>query len=118
MSITHHDIWKRIEPYLHVVAYDKDGGHQDPRIRIEFLGVPFPLSIEAQFVHMPCVVCGRPIYPLRRREGDAFDRLYYAVTCQIGVRIACSRSTLAAEEYERFKTLAEKRPSPQLSLAL
>jgi len=116
MSILEHEIWPRIRSYLHVVEYDKDGGHQDPRVRIEFLGIPDQLSIAAQFCQMACVGCGRAINPLRRREGDGHDRLYYAPTCQIGVRIACSRSGAAAAEYERFKACASLKPNQQLAL--
>jgi hypothetical protein len=116
VSLTNIPIWPRVEPYLFVIRYDKDGGHEDPRVRIEFRGLPSRLMTDAMFAQMPCVECGRPINPLRRREGDT-DRLYYAVACQIGVRTACSRSAAAAAEYERFKGMS---PTPsvvaQLSL--
>lgn len=115
MSITRHEIWPRLLPYLFVIPYDKDGGHEDPRIRIEFRGLPLLLSADAQIVTMPCVHCDRPIFPLRRREGDDHDRLYYAVACPVGQRIACSRSSAAAAEYERFKDGGGK-PTPQLRL--
>ena len=116
MSITNTVLWPRIEPYLFVIRYDKDGGHEDPRIRIEFRGLPPRLMADAMFVQMACVECGRPINPLRRREGDV-DRLYYAVACQIGVRTACSRSAAAAAEYERFKSMSPE-PSLPVQLAL
>jgi hypothetical protein len=103
MSIVMSPVWSRLKPYLFVIRYDKDGGHDDPRIRIEFRDLPDPLSHEVQFFAMPCVVCLRPIYPLRRREGDGPDRLYYAPACPVGVRAACSRSAPAHLEYERFK---------------
>lgn len=105
MSITHSEIWDRIKVHLFVIPYDKDGGHEDPRVRIEFRGLARKLLDDAMFVQMPCVACGRPINPLRRREGDV-DRLYYAVACQIGVRTSCSRSAAAAAEYDRFKSPA------------
>lgn len=117
MSIVDQPIWPRVAAYLFVIEYDRDGGHEDPRIRIELRGLPDQLSFDAQFVQMPCVECARPINPLRRREGDAHDRLYYAPTCQIGVRIACSRSASAAAEYDRFKVWKPAATS-QLSLSL
>lgn len=117
MSVTHHSIWPKIRPYLFVIPYDKDGGHEDPRVRIEFRGVPAMLLHEAMFVQMACVECGRPINPLRRREGD-IDRLYYAVACPIGVRTKCSRSASAAAEYERFKAMESNPLLPPAQLSL
>lgn len=115
MSITNTPLWPRLQPYLFVIRYDKDGGHDDPRIRIEFRDLPDPLSREAAFMAMPCVTCGRPIYPLRRREGDSFSRLYYAPTCQPALRVRCSRSASARIEYESFKEQVS-RPPVQLML--
>jgi hypothetical protein len=110
-------LWSRMKPYLFVIAYDKDGGHADPRIRIEFRDIPDHLSREAQDLIIPCVTCKRPSHPLRRREGDGFDRLYYAPACPVGVRAACSRSAPAHEEYERFKLMDwAQGKSTQLSL--
>ncbi len=114
MSITHDPIWDRIKGYLLLDRYDKDGGHEDPRIRIGFVDLPQRLSQEAQFVRMPCVACGRPIHPLRRREGDGWDRLYYAPACPVTTRPACSRGAAAHAEYERFKGLGG--PATQLAL--
>lgn len=116
MSIVFDPIWPRIASYLLVDYYDKDGGHDDPRIRIGFVDLPQRLSEEAQFVRMRCVACGRPIHPLRRREGDGWDRLYYAPACPVTTRPACSRGAAASAEYERFKELNATRPDPQLSL--
>lgn len=115
MSIDRLPIWIRIRPYLFVIKYDKDGGHDDPRIRIEFRELPDALSSESQLVTMPCVVCTRAIFPLRRRIGDDLSRLYYAPCCPVGTRSACSRSAAARDEYERFKE-QPSRPDSQLSL--
>lgn len=109
--------WPQLEPYLVVDVYDKDGGHVDPRIRIGFDDMPEPLGQRMAFIEMPCVTCRRPNHPLRRREGDTFERLYYAPTCPIAIRMACSRSRAAELEYERFKGIAAvKKPPTQLSL--
>lgn len=117
ISIVFEPVWERVKDYLHVVEYDKDGGHVDPRIRIEFLHIPERLAREVVMVTMPCVACQRPIHPLRHRDGDDWDRLFYAPTCPITTRMSCSRGRAAELEYERFKGLeVEKAPPAQLSL--
>lgn len=117
VSLIFQPIWNDLKPYLHVVECAKDGGTDAPRIRIDFLGLPEGLARRAASVTMPCVYCERPNLPLRRREGDEWDRLYYAPTCPIGTRVECSRSRAAALEYERFKGVKVVLPPPaQLSL--
>lgn len=118
MSIIGTPFWNRIRPYLHITHCDKDGTQDDPRIRIEFLGLPPKLVHEALFLQMACVACGNPVNPLRRREGD-IDRLYYAPACLVRVRIKCSRGAEARTEYDRFKDLANGPLAPdtrQMSL--
>ena len=116
-SIVFHPVWDRLQTFLVIDIYDKDGGHQDPRIRIGFDDLPERFGRELAFLTMPCVSCGRPIHPLRRRDGDGFDRLYYAPTCELRVRISCSRTRAAELEYERFKGLrSNPRPTAQLEL--
>lgn len=118
-SIIYHPVWKDLEAYLHVVEYDKDGGHKEPRIRIDFLGMTERWSRHLVLIEMLCVSCQRPIHPLRRREGDGWDRLYYACACPLEKNKGCSRSRAAALEYERFKGIAAKlppRPTAQLDL--
>jgi hypothetical protein len=116
MTILAHPVWPRIREYLHVVECARDGGVDEPRIRIEFLGLPLALVHEVIYAQMACVTCKRPINPLRRREGDT-DRLYYACCCHIGVRTRCSRSAEARVEYDRFKSLVgTTQPREQLSL--
>lgn len=118
VSIVHESIWGRISQYLHIVECARDGGVDEPRIRIEFLHLPESLMRELVRYEMPCVACERPNHPLRRREGDAWDmgRLYYAPACPIAVRIACSRGRAAELEYERFKGISVERPTAQLAL--
>lgn len=117
VSIVHEPIWPTISPFLHVVEYDRDGGHRDPRIRIDFLHVPEALARELVMYTMRCVHCGRPNHPLRRREGDDWDRLYYAPACALAIRVACSRGRAVELEYERFKALGmAPRATAQLAL--
>jgi hypothetical protein len=117
VSIIFLPAWTELEPYLVVDVYDKDGGHVDPRIRIGFADMPESLGRRMAFLEMPCVTCRRPNHPLRRREGDPWSRLFYAPTCPLAVRVACSRSRAAELEYERFKGIATPvRATAQLSL--
>lgn len=107
-------VWETVKKYLVVDIYDRDGGHEDPRIRIGFDDLPERLGRSLVFLEMPCVACGRPIHPLRRREGDPWSRLFYAPTCPIAVRINCSRTRSAELEYERFKGIRVERDTRQL----
>lgn len=118
VSIVFEPIWKKISPYLLVDTYDKDGGHEDPRIRIGFVDLPESLGRDLAFYTMACVACGRPNHPLRRREGDDWSRLYYAPTCPLAVRVACSRGRSAELEYERFKGLPSGRTPNAAQLTL
>jgi len=116
-SIVFLPAWEKIKGYLVVDIYDKDGGHKDPRIRIGFDDLPEAMGRELSFLEMPCVSCQRPIHPLRRRVTDDFTRLFYAPTCPVTVRIACSRTRSAELEYQRFKGLQVRmEPDRQLSL--
>lgn len=119
ISLIFSPIWSRVQEYLHIVECARDGGVDEPRIRIEFLGVPASVMREFVRFEMPCVACERPNHPLRRREGDAWDmgRLYYAPACPIAIRMSCSRGRAAELEYERFKGLTRSaRPAAQLTL--
>jgi hypothetical protein len=120
ISIARTEVWKEISQYLHIVECAQDGGVDEPRIRIEFLGMPESLMRRMVNVSMPCVACERPNFPLRRREGDAWDqgRLYYAPCCPISIRIACSRGRAAELEYERFRGMIGKEVRPQNQLSL
>lgn len=117
-SIIFAPVWRELEPYLVVDVYDRDGGHENPRIRIGFADLPDRLGRRLQMFEMPCVTCQRPIHPLRRRKGDGFDRLYYAPTCALTTRVECSRSRAAELEYERFKGIKDggTRQTSQLQL--
>ena len=115
VSIVHHPVWEKLAPYLHLIEH---GHPDDPQVRVEFLDVPEIFAAKvAQETTMPCVHCQRVISPLRRRITDPWSRLYYAPTCELSKRVACSRSRAAMLEYERM--LGLKRPaSQQTTLAL
>lgn len=102
-------------PYLRVQRYDRDGGHKNPRYRIEFdfdvfIKVLGPGNIGAPGrILMPCVACGSPIHPFRQRRvaktpsrrASGLGRWYYAATCPLDVNKACCRGDKAKEEYKR-----------------
>ncbi len=53
----------------------------------------------AMLCRMPCVYCGKVMWPFRRRENDKTERMYFAATCPLGKSLACSRSQAARDEY-------------------
>lgn len=119
ISIIFLEAWPRLQPYLVIDEYNRDGSAEDPRIRIGFDNMPIEFGHEMSFISMPCVACGAANHPLRQRVGDGLDRLYYAPCCPVAVRPACSKGRAATLEYERFKGLASAgaaRPGNQLTL--
>jgi hypothetical protein len=102
-DILEHPFWPTLQPYLHIEQYDRDGGHADPRIRIEFKEVPPDVRERALALEMRCVACGEVIHPVRRRKVGLPGSLYYAPSCPLEVRVGCSRGQAAAEVYRRFK---------------
>jgi hypothetical protein len=103
MSLTEHHLWPLLAPFIRVQTYDRDGGHKDPRHRIE-AALPDDPSIVAALLtmEMPCVACAAPILPIRTRKGTRDRRAFVAVTCPLDVRIGCSRGRAAADEYRRI----------------
>jgi hypothetical protein len=120
VSLVFHPIWPRLEQYLKIEIAPRDGGTlEDPRVRVGFSDLPEAFGRELVSVTIQCVSCLRPIHPLRRREGDGFDRLYYACSCAVAVRPECSKSRAASLEYQRFKGIRNgKQPPSQLTLGL
>lgn len=107
ISIIFTDVWPELREHLHVVDCAQDGGLEDSRIRIEFLGLTEAQVRRLVNVKMPCVHCLAENFPLRRRETDAFDqgRIYYAPACPLTRSVRCSRGRAAELEYERFKAI-------------
>ncbi len=111
MSIVFHPLWPKLHRYFRVEVYDKDGGHRQPRIRIELTKMPEKLREKALALQMPCVACGQPMHPIRARGDGA---LYYAAACPLDVNIGCSRGKAAKLEYNRIRAVfrPDLLPSP------
>ena len=121
VSILHLPVWEEISQYLHVVEAPQDAGSQDdPRIRIEVLGLSEAAVRRLVNTVMPCVHCGADNFCLRRRTPDTFDqgRLYSAPACPLSRRVGCSRGRAAELEYERFKAFIGRNMVPYAQLAL
>jgi hypothetical protein len=124
MSLLEHvefDLWR---PYI-VERYSRDGGHENPRLRIE-LRAPEDVLQAALAFQMRCVACGRLMHPFRLRKGsrveDYGSGVYFAAACPLNVSVGCSRSRAAAEEYKRVTAsvvaLTGGRARPQGALGL
>lgn len=109
MSITNHVIWDKVKPFVDVQVYAPDGGHKNPRVRIELRRVPVDLAGEFLAATMPCVCCGNTIHPIRHRAAPtkrgAAGNLYYAPSCPLSVSVGCSRGSEARDEYSLIKSI-------------
>lgn len=106
-SIIDHPIWDELAPYVRKEKYDRDGSARKPRNRFELAKVPPELLRRALAVRIGCCRCGKPISPIRARQGEG-DRmelprhLYLAVACPLDVNIGCSRGRDSKNEYLRL----------------
>lgn len=102
MSLLDHEAWPDLVPYVRIQTYDRDGGHDHPRHRIE-VDRPSSGILVRRFLamEMPCVACGRSIHPIRQRKGPDVS-LFIAVTCGLDVNYGCARGNAARDEYERI----------------
>jgi len=95
-----------LAPHIRIETYDRDGGHQHPRKRIE-LGTKAPPSAVAMALtlELPCVACGRSIHPFRQRVAASkrshHVHVYFAAACPLGISVGCSRGREARDEYLR-----------------
>jgi hypothetical protein len=110
VSITRLPIFERLRPFFDIQLCVQDGSQRNPRIRIEFKGLPPDLEAEALKLSMPCVACGGSIHPIRSRNsapkrGWRDANLYYAATCPLAVNIGCSRGGRARDEYSLIKSI-------------
>jgi len=103
MSIVQHPLWPEVKPFMRLEKYDRDGGHQHPRYRIEVTAPTSGIVLrELLALEMGCVSCGRTIHPIRMRQGK-HGHLYYAATCELAVNYGCARSSAARREYQTVK---------------
>ena len=119
MSLTLHPIWPELSEWIRLEVYDRDGGHEHPRHRIELDAPRDDVAKLGRFVsmEMACVHCGRTIHPVRQRKGGGLN-LFIAVTCDLETTTACARSGDARDEYERIieavKGLPPREDQPSL----
>ena len=118
-TILQHPLWPAIRPFVEIETYARDGGHRDPRHRLE---VHPPPELRALFlaVSVPCVRCGRIIHPMRARQGATRGGLYLAVACELAAGYGCARGREASAEYRRIIADCTRPPeeAPRLALAL
>lgn len=98
-----HPLFPLLKPFVRIELYARDGGHKNPRFRINFNTMPPELRQAASIMHVPCVACGKPINPVRVHARGS----YFAGTCPLAVNIACSRSQAARVEYQRVREAVE-----------
>lgn len=97
-----HPRWLELLPHLEAQRYDRDGGHKDPRYRIEADAPDNPTGEDWLTITMPCVQCQKVVKPFRVRLGQLSSRhLFYAATCPLNVDIRCSRGAAVRAEYRR-----------------
>jgi hypothetical protein len=127
MSLLDCSLWTALAPYIDVETYDRDGSARDPRFRLEFQRMPALLTAAALAVTVPCAECGRPMHPIRARQGPGNKRsehvgqhLYLAAACPLEVNVGCSRGTGARLEYRRIRRAVEaaalREPATQPTL--
>lgn len=103
--------YKEIKPYIKKERYVREGGGtRNARNRIEIRTLPPDLLKRALDFEMPCVACGAIHHPFRRRgpakRGENIGHLYFAACCPLKIRMGCSRSKAASEEYKRVVAAA------------
>lgn len=112
MSLTNHPIWNEIAPHIKIEIYAPDGGHSNPRFRLEFKkSVTQEQKKKWVAITMPCVKCGATIHPIRERKqgGRAPDigHIYIAPCCSLQMNVGCSRGVDAHAEYLKIRSAVE-----------
>lgn len=114
MSLLNRPDWKeRILPLLKVEIYGRDG---QGRMRVEARSTLTPAQREYLLgLRCRCAKCGTEIAPFRDRRPAGWA-IYYAASCRLEDRVACSRSKESSAEYNRvaYAVLEHAGPSPQL----
>lgn len=113
MSIRAHSLWPEIRREVKVELYAPDGGHKNPRFRLEFnKGIPWATKRRWMAITVACIECGREIHPVRARrncgEVERTGCLYIAAACPLDVRLGCSRGSAVHEEYLAIRRDCER----------
>ena len=116
-SVTDHPLFKKIAPHIRIEEYARDGGHKNPRKRIE-LKTAFmtpQLIQEVLDMQVQCCACEQPIHPFRPRVKGQGNRtkvarhVYVAVACSNASNGGgCSRGKAAKAEYVRIESTVEE----------
>ena len=106
-SVTHHPLWKEIEPFVEFQIYKREGGgSKNPRFRIGLTrAIPEEVAQRALLCQVKCSNCGAKINPFRirnTRTQTLAGNIYFAATCPLQIRMGCSRSASATLEYKRL----------------
>src|SRR5262245_30764803 len=100
MSLLDHPSWSVVAPFIQVLPYGRDTSRQKTRFRLELVG-DYGLAYVLDLTDV-CASCGAVIHPFRARHTRPCT-VYVAVTCELAVNVACSRSRAAADEYNRIR---------------
>lgn len=99
-------LFDAVRPWIVIEDYSRDGGHENPRHRIEVAN-DTPPHVRAILLALTagCVACGARVHPFRERNGGssrggAASHVYYACACPLAERIGCSRGKSARDDYE------------------
>ena len=86
MSFVDTPLFQELKPWLVAPPYDRDGGHKNPRRRVDLKdSTPRALKNKALKHRSPCPRCKRPIQRFRHRfdtkKKKWTDHIYLAATC-------------------------------------
>lgn len=99
MSIRFHPKYLEILPFIKIEIYAPDGGHKNPRFRLEFKETTSQQRKEWVALTCPCVNCGSQIHPIRERRSGRGGHIYLAPCCPLNQNTGCSRGGKAHAEY-------------------
>ena len=100
LSILDHPQWAEILPHLYV---QQGGGLNGPRHRIEATeGASLFLGVQT-----PCVGCGQPHHPIKRRA--RWGTIYFSVTCACSM--PCRNGRAARIEADAIRAAIHGQPS-------
>lgn len=112
MSLIKHPMWPQIAPFVKIEIYAPDGGHANPRFRLEFVKeITQQQKKEWVAITVPCVKCGNSIHPIRERKpgerAPEIGHIYIAPCCPLNVSVGCSRGNSAHLEYLAIRSAVE-----------